>query len=500
MHKGSRRSIVSSVVGLLLACASAPPALAATYYVANDGSDANAGTSADAPWDTLTQVNAHKLAPGDTVLFKRGDTWRGQLVAQSGSEDGGYITYGAYGEGNKPLLLGSVAKDDPEDWREEGANIWCTGGIEVAESGSVENLTANPGFDENAGAWSLHTEQGAQVAHGRDTEQFETGPAAYRIACKASGSGPHHIQFYTSGIPIERGAIYRLTMAVRASEPFEMYQPTIMKSGHPWTRYAQPRNPRNLRVTTEWTTQMLMYAATETAEDGRINFVLGGNLPAGVTLWLDNVRLERLGSGLVPRDVDNIIYNHGPKCGVKVWNREDLDEQDEYWYDEAGFALYVYSDANPAEQFESIECALRDHIISQNGTGYVIYENLACLYGAAHGIGGSNPHHIVVRDCDFGYIGGGDQMGGDRTVRFGNGVEFWHAAHDCLVERCRFWEIYDAAMTNQGNGGGEQCNLVYQNNLVWNCEYSFEYWNRPENAQTHHVWFINKTCIKAAQG
>ena len=61
--------------------------------------------------------------------------------------------------------------------------------------------------------------------------------------------------------------------------------------------------------------------------------------------------------------------------------------------------------------------------------------DLALKYGAAHGIGGRNTHHITSRNCDFGYIGGGDQIGGDRTVRFGNGVEFWGDAHDNLVER-----------------------------------------------------------------
>ena len=56
-----------------------------------------------------------------------------------------------------------------------------------------------------------------------------------------------------------------------------------------------------------------------------------------------------------------------------------------------------------------------------------------------HGIGRANMHHIVVRGCDFGFIGGGDQR--RHGVRFGNGIEFWAAAHDNLVERCRLWEI-----------------------------------------------------------
>jgi hypothetical protein len=131
----------------------------------------------------------------------------------------------------------------------------------------------------------------------------------------------------------------------------------------------------------------------------------------------------------------------------------------------------------------------------------VTYEQLALKYGAAHGVGGANTHHTIVRDCDLGYIGGGDQMGGDRTVRYGNGIEYWANAHDNLVERCRLWEVYDAALTNQGSGSNiHQYNLVYRNNVIWNCEYSFEYWNRPENSETHNIVFENNTCINAGHG
>ncbi len=157
--------------------------------------------------------------------------------------------------------------------------------------------------------------------------------------------------------------------------------------------------------------------------------------------------------------------------------------------------------SNPGERYSVIECAIRRHIINQSNRNYVIYENLALKYGGAHGIGGGNTHHIIVRDCDLGFIGGGDQHGGDRTVRFGNGIEFWGTAHDNLVERCRLWEIYDAALTNQSGGPSTpQYNIVYRNNVIWNSEYSYEYWNRPESSETYNVRFVNNTCAYAGHG
>lgn len=71
------------------------------YYVSNNGSDSNDGTSTDTPWKTLNKVNNTTLPSGSYVCFKRGDTWRGQLVAKTG------VTYTAYGTGAKPQLYGS---------------------------------------------------------------------------------------------------------------------------------------------------------------------------------------------------------------------------------------------------------------------------------------------------------------------------------------------------------------------------------------------------------
>jgi hypothetical protein len=98
------------------------------------------------------------------------------------------------------------------------------------------------------------------------------------------------------------------------------------------------------------------------------------------------------------------------------------------------------------------------------------------------------------------YIGGGHQFNTKegRPVRFGNGIEFWNAAHENLVEGCRLWEIYDAALTNQGRGpDSKQINITYRNNVIWNCEYSFEYWNNPETAETRNIRFVNNTCVNA---
>ena len=76
----------------------------ATYYVKNGGNDNYSGLTDALAWATITKVNAQTFNAGDFVYFKRGSVWREEvsLVPDSGSA-GNYITYSAYGTGNKPL-------------------------------------------------------------------------------------------------------------------------------------------------------------------------------------------------------------------------------------------------------------------------------------------------------------------------------------------------------------------------------------------------------------
>ena len=91
------------------------------FYVAASGNDASDGKSPDTAWQTLARVSSAALCPGDHVLLRRGDIFRGQIHCKSG------VTYGAYGEGEKPHLY-SHERDmaDPALWElyDEKSNIW----------------------------------------------------------------------------------------------------------------------------------------------------------------------------------------------------------------------------------------------------------------------------------------------------------------------------------------------------------------------------------------
>ena len=95
-----------------------------TYYVSNVGNDDSDGKSPETAWKTLQKVSEANLFPGDGVLFRRGDIFRGTVYVKAG------VTYAAFGIGDKPKFYGcEKSLADPALWEEVDAehHIWkCT--------------------------------------------------------------------------------------------------------------------------------------------------------------------------------------------------------------------------------------------------------------------------------------------------------------------------------------------------------------------------------------
>ena len=190
-------------------------------------------------------------------------------------------------------------------------------------------------------------------------------------------------------------------------------------------------------------------------------------------------------------DIGNVIFNHGEAgCAFKRGTRAEVTRDLDFWCDSDSFVVYLKSWANPAKRWQSIELAEKVHCIDETWAHDVVYDGLWLRYSAAHGIGGTQVKRVTVRNCDISWIGGGylyrDDLG--NGVRYGNGVEFWSSVEDALVESNRVWEVWDAGLTNQSNGDDvTQRNVIWRGNEVWNCEYSYEYWQQGARAKTENV-------------
>ncbi len=182
----------------------------------------------------------------------------------------------------------------------------------------------------------------------------------------------------------------------------------------------------------------------------------------------------------------------------KVFSLDDLSLQWDFYTDMDKNLLYVYSEKAPDELSDDIRIAcniscmwFKTHIkvcgIVFNGTG-------------GHGINGVTGG-AYISDCEFHEIGGSRLPGyPDPTTRYGNGVECWSNSHDVTVERCKFSDVYDVAITMQGTQVKVNWeNMYFRNNEMWNCTQCFEIWSSGELPDTGFVncYFENNTCLNS---
>ena len=116
------------------------------YLSSTEGSTSSSGTDIYNPKriNTLDEINKISLSAGDVVLFRRGDTFRGKFNTVSG------VTYSAYGDGAKPILMRS-----PEDgaykskWtlyysnEKTGAKIWKYHREDFVDVGAINLIDAS---------------------------------------------------------------------------------------------------------------------------------------------------------------------------------------------------------------------------------------------------------------------------------------------------------------------------------------------------------------------
>ena len=115
------------------------------FYVSEKGNDEKDGLTPENAWRTIKRVSADagEVAYGDTVLFERGGIYRGSTKLISG------VTYGSYGQGEKPCLYGSLRNYAEESlWEATSTeHIWK---LNVGTMKDIGNLV----FDHGK-AWAM---------------------------------------------------------------------------------------------------------------------------------------------------------------------------------------------------------------------------------------------------------------------------------------------------------------------------------------------------------
>lgn len=96
------------------------------YFSASSGDDSRTTDQAknsSTPWKTLAKLNSifTSLKPGDSVLFKRGETFNGSITIGISGSSTQPIVLGAYGTGDRPVISGFTTLTG---WVSVGNNIY----------------------------------------------------------------------------------------------------------------------------------------------------------------------------------------------------------------------------------------------------------------------------------------------------------------------------------------------------------------------------------------
>lgn len=134
---------------------------AANYYLSNTGNDNADGTTPSTAWQTLEKLSLELIGPSgtwslrfnpnDSILFNRGDTFRG--VIQFTAFNSQLLHFGAYGIGEKPVIKGS---EKAENWTLHSGNIWRCSFAEEVQFLYINQVLQTSARLPNTGFWN-HT-------------------------------------------------------------------------------------------------------------------------------------------------------------------------------------------------------------------------------------------------------------------------------------------------------------------------------------------------------
>ncbi|WP_217916193.1 right-handed parallel beta-helix repeat-containing protein [Duganella sp. BJB1802] len=466
------------------------------YYVDNStGNDTNNGTSPSTAWKTVGKVSSATLSAGDSVLFNRGGEWRGSLTTTPGSAAGGKIVYGAYGAGNKPRLLGSIALNNPAYWVEtsSGSHLWETQAVLV---GSEQLLQTYSTYSA-----AFMSDPSTQKQYARLDKDYSNHSPNTSYSIKVAmdfASSANNVQIFKTIKQIVAGHYYKFSFNGRADQPVTLSVPTIISSSY--ASYATQVAPASAgpSLGTAWASYEFYFYASTTATDATVRLFLG-NVPAGVNLNIDSFSVLEY-DGLFKNDVGSLIFDDGASIvGFKKLDAASLAQSGDFWYDAARSKIRLFSVLNPGSAYSQLEAAVTQSIV--NATSDVELRDLDLRYGGAHGVSfPRDTSRVLVDGLSLSYIGGGML---DKTTRYGNGIQFWETTNEAVVSNNTLSQIYDSGLTAQGRTSGVVNGITFSNNYISKAEQCYELWSSSANGVTStmtNVTFTRNTCVDSGSG
>lgn len=167
-----------------------------------------------------------------------------------------------------------------------------------------------------------------------------------------------------------------------------------------------------------------------------------------------------------------LVINHSALVGIKKTNIYSLSHNGDYYHDFTNGIFYMYcNEGNPKNVYKDIEIMPSFNLIDAVYGNYnIVIDNLCLKYSSGFAIHTIDASNFTVTNCEIGFLGGKWTASSDKSLRYGNAIEFWEGGRNITVKNNWFYQVFDSALTWQGKTGS-----VYEN--IKFCENLFEYNN-----------------------
>lgn len=142
---------MTNLLTLLFCIVFVQTSFSSNYYISSSGDDAAEGKSIATAFQSIARINQVVLQPGDSVLFHRGDVFRGMLMIQQSGSSAKPICISAYGSGELPVISGAELITN---WVNTSGNVFeatCSDCPDKLQQVFIDNVRHIPARYPNVG-------------------------------------------------------------------------------------------------------------------------------------------------------------------------------------------------------------------------------------------------------------------------------------------------------------------------------------------------------------
>ncbi len=517
----------------------ASPVWGTTYYVDSSITDTNVAsatpdfttynpetfstsTGSASVFKTIADINLLvTVAPGDSVLFRKGQTWRETLLPPVSGTNGNQVTFGSFGSGNRPRILGSVALSswDQTNLSLETADL-LEEGFEATVGGANHFTTAGDGHLDVAG-WTGTLGAGSTL----DADDITTPPLhGGSQVLKIQKVSPNYTSFASFDLGSEQAVTYtRVVIKITADGLVDTNELSIA-TAYDGTGIADNNRVWDLRLwqndggqmkyrmyyfnqgslvqsnvddlgrtVSNWTKLEVLYNHTTHTCEWRIDgttmatvsiigghktgvryISLGSTASYTVTSFYDRVSVsstkylydtvtltanqwKAFNSGF-----GKAIYFENTDGTIK-WGKKEItqtavDAEYDWFIHPAGYII-TYAATDPDSRYTSVETTKRNWVIESNLKAYITISGLDISYATYYGIDVITQTGWIVDDCYIHHIGVQDASEAE-GVFINTGTSLW--VKNSTIANCGNHGI---GITAQN--GGTISGVVIENNTFY---------------------------------